>query len=108
MLTRRLLICVLAGVLPANSLHAQSANLTEAPLADRCVRNELTMELDGKIQAKQDGKDLSYPHKAKASHAFMERYLDTDGGIAVRAARFYTGAESTITFNNNASAKRSL
>ena len=108
MLTRRLLICVLASVLPVNLLHAQGVNLTEAPLADRCVRNDLTMELDGKIQVKQDDKDLSYPHKAKATHAFMERYLDTSAGMAVKAARFYTTAESTITFNNNVSAKRSL
>ena len=78
MLTRRLLICLLAGVLSANSLHAQSVNLTEGRLADRCVRNELTMELDGKIQVKQDGKDLSYPHKAKATHATKGRYIFRD------------------------------
>jgi hypothetical protein len=108
MLTRQLLICVVASVFGANSLHAQSINLTAAPLADRCVRNELTMELDGKISVKQEGKDLSYPHKAIAKHVFLERYLAVHGPIAEKAARFYTTAESTITFNNNSSSTRSL
>src|SRR4051794_572245 len=101
MLTHRLLICTLAGFLSATSLHAQSVNLTEAPLADRCVRNDVTMKLAGKITAKQDGKDVSYSQDASAKHAFLERYLDVNGAIADKAARFYTTAESTITFNNN-------
>jgi hypothetical protein len=106
--TWRLLLCVLGGLLWANSLHAQSVDLTEAPLEQRCVRNQLSMELDGKIMVKQNGKDLTYPHRAKAEHAFVERYLDTSGNIAVKTARFYSAAESTITFNNNSSATRSL
>ena len=108
MLTRRLLICMLASLISANLLHAQSVNLTEAPLAERCVRIELTMELTGKIMAKQDGKDVAYPHKASAKHVFMERILDANGAVAGKAARFYTTAESAITFDNNNSSKRSL
>ena len=108
MLTRRLFIATLAGLLSTTLLHAQGVNLTEAPLAQRNVRNEVTMELDGKIHVKQDGKDISYPHKAQAKHVFLERYLDAGATSADKAARFYQTAESTITFNNNDSSKRSL
>jgi hypothetical protein len=108
MLTRRFLICMLAGLLSTNALRADAINLTEAPLADRCFRNELTMDLDGKIHVKQDGKDLSYPHKAQAKHVYLERYLDVNVGNVEKAVRYYTTAESTIIFNNNASSKRTL
>jgi hypothetical protein len=106
--TRRFVVCVLASFVVANGLQAQSVNLTEAPLADRCVRNEVSMQLEGKITVKQDGKAVTYPHKAEATHVFLERFLDAADGIAGKAARHYTKAESTITFNNNDSAKRSL
>ena len=106
MLIRRLLICVLAGFCATGTLRAQSANLTEAPLVDRSVRNEISMVLAGKITAKQDGKTVVFPHKATARHVFMERYLDANGPIAAKAARFYTTAESAIVFDNNDSSKR--
>ncbi|MBI3821898.1 MAG: hypothetical protein HY289_04365 [Planctomycetes bacterium] len=108
MLSRRFSICVLAGLLSAPVLHAQSVNLTEAPLADRCVRNELVMDLDGKISIKQDGKDISFPQKAQAKHVFVERFLDAASVVADKAVRQYATAESTLTFNNNDSSKRSL
>src|SRR5688572_10841607 len=73
--SRRFVLAILAGSLFANMLHAQSVNLTEAPLESRCVRNELTMQLAGKITFKQDGKDLTFPHKAEAKHIFLERFL---------------------------------
>jgi hypothetical protein len=108
MLTRRLLLCVLVGLYSATELRAQGVNLSEAPLVDRCFRNEITMCLEGKITAKQDGKDVSFSHKATAKHAFMERCLDATGPIATKAARHYTTAESAIVFDNNDSSKRSL
>ena len=108
MLTRRLFIGFIVGLCATGALSAQSVNLTEAPLADRCVRNVLTMELDGKISVKQEGKDNAYPLKAKAKHEFMERFLDIRAGIADKVARHYTVAEGSISFNNNESSKRSL
>ncbi len=108
MLSRRLMICVLASLVAPSLLHAQTVDLTEAPLADRCLRNELTMELDGKITVKQDGKDMSYPHKAQAKHVFMERFLEVNGSVAGKVGRFYTAADGTVIFNNLDSSKRSL
>ena len=108
MLLQRFTIGVFALLLGVTSARAQEVNLSEAPLENRCVRNELTMELDGKINTKQDGKDVSYPHKAQAKHVFMERFLETKDPLTAKVARFYTTADSTIIFNNNASAKRSL
>lgn len=108
MLTRRLLICVLVGVFSTGALHAQNTDLTEAPSAQRCVRNELTMEFDAKITIQQGDKQNTYPHKAEAKHVFMERLLDVTGTLADKAARYYTTAESTIRFNNDAASKRTL
>ena len=108
MLLRRFTIGVVTLLFGADLLRAQEVNLTEAPLDNRCVRNELTMELDGKINVKQDGKDISYPHKAQAKHVFMERFLESNDPLSTKVARFYTTADSTIIFNNNASSKRSL
>src|ERR1043165_7435734 len=104
----RWLFCVAVGLIAANSVYAQGVNLTEAPLADRCFRIELSMELTGKISAKQDGKDVAFPHKASARHAFLERCLEADGAIAAKVARHYTTAESAIAFDNNEPSKRSL
>jgi hypothetical protein len=108
MFTRRLLLCVLASVAAASAASAQEVNLVEAPLAQRSFRNELTMELAGKITIRQGDKEASYPHKAQAKHLYLERYLDVNAGIADRAARHYLAAEGTITFNNNESSKRTL
>ncbi len=108
MLSRRLLICVLTGLLATSTLRAQSVNLTEAPLDQQCVRNELTLELDGKVLSKQNGKELSFPHKATAKHVFVERFLSVNGGIVDKAARHYSAAESSIRFNNNEPSRRLL
>jgi hypothetical protein len=108
MLCRRLLLCVLTGLLATNALRAQAVNLTEAPLDQRCVRNELTLELEGKVLSRQNGKEISFPHKASAKHVFVERFLDVNGGSVDKAARYYTTAESTIRFNNNEASHHSL
>src|SRR5437899_12836059 len=105
MVGRRLLSCLLASLSIPSVIHAQPVNLAEAPLVDRFIRNELAMELDGKIHTKQDGKDVSFSHKAQAKHTFMERYLDVSHGLGVKAARYYTTAESSVTFDNNAAPK---
>ncbi len=108
MLTRRIWLAMLAGLLVTNTLYAQGVNLTEAPLPDRCFRNELSMQLEGKITVKQDGKDVTFPHKAQARHVFMERVLEANDGVGDKTARQYATAESTITFDNNEPSKRSL
>ena len=104
----RMSVCVLAAVLSPALAAAQNVNLTEAPLLQRCFRNELAMELIGKITARQGDKENTFPLKAQAKHVFLERFLDASAGVADKAARFYTAAEGTITFNNNDSSKRSL
>lgn len=108
MLTRRLLTSAIVALVSTSAAFAQGVNLTEAPLAQQCVRNELTMELEGKILVRQGEKENSFPHKASAKHVFMERYLEVNGSICDKAARFYTSAESLIRFNNDAPSKRAL
>lgn len=100
--------CVLITFLTASIASAQAVNLTEAPLTSRCVKNELTMELEGKIIVRQQDKEQSFPHKASAKHVFLERYLDVNGSVAVKSARHYLTAEGTVTFNNDETTKRSL
>src|SRR5581483_12084965 len=85
------LVMILAAAGPAA---AQAVNLTEAPLVDACVRNELTLELKGKISVLQEGKPREFSHEAKATHVFLERFLEAD-----KAARYYTTAKGAITFN---------
>lgn len=103
-----IITAIITGIACTGTLWAQGVNLTEAALKDRCVKNELTMELAGKITIKQDGKDIAFPHKAEARHTYLERYLETGGVIADKSARHYTTAESVIRFNNDAGEKRSL
>jgi hypothetical protein len=108
MLTCRCFTTVLASLLFANSLWAQGVALTEAPLAQSCVRNELTLELKGTQTVKQNGKDIIYPVKVLARHEYMERYLDVNGPVSDKAARYYTSADSIIYFNNDEGSKRTL
>jgi hypothetical protein len=108
MLNRRYCVGVLIGVLVTAAARGQTVNLTEAPLAQRCVRNELTMELEGKILVRQSDKENAYPHQAQAKHVFLERYLEVNGLIATKAARHYLTAEASTTFNNDEKTRRTL
>jgi len=108
MLIRKWFLIVCVPLLTANALHAQTVQLIEAPLDKQCVRNELSMQLEGKITVNQDGKDVSFPHKASAKHVYDERFLETNGSVAEKSARHYTSAESAIHFNNDAADKRTL
>ena len=107
MLARRWLIPLIFALTASRPAFAQSVALTEAPLVDGCVRNEITMELDGKITVQQGGKNVSFPHKASAKHVYLERYLEAKDAVAEKAARHYQTAEGTITFNDQP-ARRSL
>ncbi len=108
MLSRPMLFCALTCLFSTSVLQAQSVNLTEAPLDNRCVRNELTMTLEGTITVKQNDKDLTFPHRATAKHVYVERFLEVKDGVADKAARFYSTAESAIRFNNNPADQHSL
>ena len=105
---RRFSLCLLTILASTGILRAQTVNLTEALLAQACFKNEVTMDLDGKILVKQGEKETTFPHKASAKHVFVERLLDVNGAVAGRAARLYTTAESTIRFNNDEASKRTL
>jgi hypothetical protein len=108
MFTRRWFLAAGVALVAVQSLPAQNVNLSEAPLEKQCVRNELTMQLEGKITINQDGKEMSFPHKASARHVYSERFLETSANVAEKSARFYASAESEISFNNDKAEKRSL
>ena len=108
MLARRWLLSLIVAAAALPAAHAQTVTLTEAPLVDGCVKNELTLTLDGKITVQQQGKNVTFPHKATAKHVYLERYLEAKGAVADKAARHYLTAEGTITFNTDATTKRAL
>jgi hypothetical protein len=86
---------------------AQSLPLVEAPLPKSCFRNELTMELTGKVAVQQEGKAITLNQKASARHQFIERILEAKDGLAEKSARIYEAAEATITIDSD-TVKRSF
>jgi hypothetical protein len=108
MTTRRLLTSLVAVLTAVSAARAQNVDLTEAPLADRCFRVELTMALKGKITVQQQGETMSFPHEAEARHVYVERVLVASGGVADKTTRHYEKAEATITFNKQPGGKRAL
>src|SRR5438093_9197566 len=107
MLARRLLTSLALLLAAGGIARAQDVNLTEAPLADQCFKIELSMELKGKITVQQQGQTVSFPHEAGATHAFLERVLEAEHGVASKTARHYQAAEASISFNKKVS-KRAL
>ncbi len=99
----RLLISIALALAAAGAGRAQSVDLSEAPLADRCFRIELTLALKGKITVQQQGETASFPHEAQARHIFLERVMHAAGGAIDKAARHYQKAEAAITFNKQTS-----
>src|SRR5260221_3142173 len=87
MTARRRLTSLVVALTAVNAGRAQSVDLTEAPLADRCFRIELTLELKGKISVRQQGETVSFPHEAEARHVYVERVLQATGGVAGKTAR---------------------
>src|SRR5438309_3860806 len=108
MTTRRLLMSLAVALLAVSAARAQSVDLTEAPLTDRCFRIELTLELKGKITVQQQGETVSFPQEAEARHVYLERVLQANGGVADKTARHYEKAEAAISFNKQAGGKRTL
>src|SRR5260370_41212034 len=83
----RLLTSLVVTLTAVNAARAQSVDLTEAPLADRCFRIELKLELKGKISVQQQGETVSFPHAAEARHVYLERVLQATGGGAGKNGR---------------------
>ena len=98
MFARRILVSI-ALALVAGPTSAQSVFLAETNLRDACFNNELTMNLQGTITVQQDGKPLTIPRTALATHHYVERILDIRDAAGERSARFYNRAEATITDN---------
>ncbi len=103
MLARRALLSLVAALAVLGQARAENVTLTEAPLVGTCVRNELTLELKGKITVQQGEKRVDFPQEAQATHHFFERFLETGGTDKDRSARFYTKAEGVITSNGQPS-----
>src|SRR3954471_20162843 len=107
MIRRRVLMSLVLALSVAGAARAQSVDLTEAPLADRCFRIELALDLKGKITVQQQGETVSFPHEAAARHVYLERVLHATGAVADKTARHYEKAEAAITFNKQ-TGKRTL
>src|SRR5262245_31325034 len=99
MTPRRLLTSLIVVLTCVSATRAQSVDLSEAPLADRCFRIELTLDLKGKITVQRQGETASFPHEAEAKPVYPERVLQATGGAADKTARHYQKAEGAITFN---------
>ena len=99
----RLLCTGLVCLLGVSSAHAQNVLLVEAPLPKSCFRNELTMELAGKVRVQQEGQTITLQQQASARHEFLERIVDAKDGLAEKTARIYQAAEATITIDKEVS-----
>src|SRR5258708_39682664 len=95
----RLLTSLVVVLTVVSAVRAQSVDLTEAPLADRCFRIELTLELKGKISVQQQGETMSFPHEAEARHVYVERVLQANGGGAGKAAPDHEKGGGTSAVN---------
>ena len=82
-MTARLLTSFAVVLTAVSAGRAQSVDLTEAPLANRCFRIELTLALKGKITVQQQGETVSFPQEADARHVYAERVLQASGALAV-------------------------
>jgi hypothetical protein len=85
------------------NVHAQTVNLAEGPLTKTCFRNELSMDMTGRITMQQDGKTVALRQNAFARHEYLERILEAKDGVGDKAVRIYQAAGATITVGNDAS-----
>ena len=99
-------LLVTVGIL-AGKADAQTVHLSEGPLAKSCFRNDLSMDLTGKITVQQEGKNITLKQAASARHVFVEKILEAKDGLAEKSARIYQAAEAAITIESEV-AKRAL
>src|SRR4051794_21915419 len=98
------LVLAVAGIAAAGPhASAQSVLLCETNLRDACFSNELSMKLTGTVSVVQNGKSISLPRSAEATHVYFERFLDIKEYTVERTARFYNRAEATITDDKDVS-----
>ena len=96
-------VMLLAG---ARLATAQTYPLTETVKAGDCFRVRLEMSLGGDIKVSRDGKPVSLPLTAKATHEFPERVLAVgDKGLVEKSARVYEAATATIKVEKDAETK---
>src|SRR5437868_11096019 len=88
-------------VVSLGTAHAQTVNLSEGPLPKSCFRNDLSMELTGKITVQQEGKNITLKQAASARHLFVEKILEAKDGMAEKSARIYQAAEAAITSDSD-------
>src|SRR5262245_901065 len=56
---------------------AQTQTLTDPPKTGDCTRYDLSLSLKGEIRVARDGKTVSMPITATATHQFAERILES-------------------------------
>jgi hypothetical protein len=90
--------------LAASVGRAQSYSLAETAKAGDCFRVQLEMNLTGEMRIQRDGKVVSMPEEATATHEFAERVLQVgkDGAVE-KSARIYEMAKAVITVNKERS-----
>lgn len=93
-------------ILGAGAVHAQTVDLTEAPLVDSHVRVELALDLAGKITMQQNDKAVVLKQTAQATHVYLERVLEAKDGIALKAGRYYQSAQATIKVEDEVSQRK--
>jgi hypothetical protein len=75
-------------------------NLTEKVAAGDRAKVVVDLDLKGELIFAQDGKKESLPLEAKARHAFAERVLAVEDGLARSTARHYAEATATAVVGN--------
>src|SRR5262245_21453201 len=87
---------LVALVLAAPSVSAQSVFLAEPVSQGACFRNELTMRLLGTVNVQQNGQPVAIRRSADATHSYLERVIDFKNNQIERTARFYNRADATL------------
>ncbi len=99
---KRMLLSMAVFLACYGGVQAQTVNLAEAPLPKTCFRNDLSMDMTGKIMMQQEGKTITLRQNAFARHEYVERVLEVKDGIGDKAARIYHAAGATITVGSDA------
>jgi hypothetical protein len=81
----------------ASQLPAQSHDITETVQRGDCHRFELSLRLQGEMRVNRDGKTVSLPISAGASHRFTERVLErSQASRPTKVARYYDVAQAEM------------
>ncbi len=84
-------------LLVASMAGAQSYELVETARRGDCHRFELSLNLKGELRVNREGKTVSIPLTAGASHRFSERILESGpSGMPTKVARYYDSAQAEV------------